>query len=140
MENIRVLSGKEAQDYMDRYLSQIFEDYAGEVETAVEESVKETTNEAAKLLRRTPPTPKKTGDYAKGWKASTDKKRTYIGGTVWNPKKPGLAHLLEDGRKAGVTNGYPYPAAPAFPHIQPVADAVGEVAVRKITRKLEGKL
>ena len=126
----KTLSGTEAQKYMDKLIMEAFDEYVADVEEVVEESVDYVTREAVKKLRQT--SPKKTGVYAKSWKASLDKKRTYVQGTVWNPKKYRIAHLLEKGHGPG-SRGW---TVEPIPHIQKVE----EWAAAQMIRRLESKL
>src|SRR5690606_2052022 len=66
--------------------------YTEEVGAAIEEAVKETARALAADLRET--SPKKTGEYAKGWTARKEGPGRYV---VYNKKKPQLTHLLEHG-------------------------------------------
>lgn len=115
---------------LDKLIQGVFDAYVADVEDAVEESVDYVTREAVKQLRRT--SPKKTGLYAKSWKASLDKKRTYVQGTVWNSKKYQIAHLLEKGHGPG-KRGW---TVEAKPHI----GKVDEWAAAQMIRRLESKL
>ena len=126
----KVLSGAEAQRYMDKLIMEALGEYVADVEEVVEESVDYVTREAVKQLRRT--SPKKTGVYAKSWKASLDKKRTYVQGTVWNPKKYRIAHLLEKGHGPG-ERGW---AVEAKPHIGEVEEWAAAQMMRRLERKL----
>ena len=117
--------------YMDKLIMEALGEYVADVEEVVEESVDYVTREAAKQLRQT--SPKETGVYAKSWRASIDKKRTYVNGTVWNPKKYQIAHLLENGH--GPTNKRPW-RVDAKPHI----GKVEEWAASQMIRRLESKL
>ena len=115
---------------LDKLIQDVFDAYVADVEDAVEESVDYVTREAVKQLRRT--SPKKTGVYAKSWKASLDKKRTYVQGTVWNPKKYRIAHLLEKGHGPG-KRGW---TVEAKPHIGKVEEWAAAQMIRRLERKL----
>ena len=77
--------------------------------------------DAVKRLKST--SPKDTGDYAKGWRKKIN---TFNGYTIYNVKKPGLTHLLENGhikrgggRVAGIT------------HIKPVEEEFSKKLYKK---------
>ena len=126
-------------DELGKALFNILKDYCGDVEKDVRKVVVDVSIEAQNRLRATSPKSGRTQEkeYAKGWKSKlTRNAATYIETTVFNDKKPGLAHLLENGRKAGEKNGHHYPAAPAKPHIA----AVEEWAAKEVVERLAAKL
>lgn len=96
---------------------------------AMQESIQEVAKESARKLRQE--SPKRQGQYAKGWAYKMDQKRLTIGATVYG--KDGtyqLAHLLEHGhakRGGGRTK--------SIVHIKPVEEwAIDEVYDRMITK------
>lgn len=114
------------QRMMDHYTVQISE--------AVQATIPEVANEAAKKLRQTAPRRPGGGQYAKSWKVKHEKGRLKVGATVY-ADAPGyrLAHLLEFGhakRGGGRVNG--------IVHIEPVErwanDEVWDRALRRIEK------
>lgn len=104
-------------------------DYAEDAEDAINAVIPKVAKEAAKRLRKT--SPKDDGEYAKGWKAKTEKTRLGVTGIVYNKDYPGLVHLLEFGhakRNGGRTR--------AFPHVEPVNEWAEEEAIRQIEEAL----
>ena len=107
-----------------------FEDYFQEVTADVKKDVKEVAKECAKELKNS--SPKKSGNYRKGWRATT----TYDGRggihvVVHNKEHYRLTHLLEDGHakvKGGRVEG--------IPHIQPAEDN----AAKKLAQRIEASL
>lgn len=101
-------------------------EYTEEVEESIAQIIKEDVEAAVKELKDT--SPKKTGEYARGW---TSKKETTDGGlkmTIYNKTKPQLTHLLEFGhakRGGGRVS--------ARPHIAPVEEKL----IDKVTRDIE---
>lgn len=98
-------------------IANIIQEYTEDVSKAIEEENKNISDEAVKELRNT--SPKKTGEYAKGW----SKKKQGNGYVIYNKKKPSLTHLLEHGhakRGGGRVSGKP--------HIRPVE----EKAIKKL--------
>lgn len=92
-------------------ITNTIQEYTEDVSRAIEEENKNIANEAVKELRNT--SPKKTGQYAKGW----TKKKQGNGYVIYNKKKPQLTHLLEHGhakRGGGRVSGKP--------HIRPVEE------------------
>ena len=101
--------------------------YTEEVGAAIEEAVKETAQALAADLRET--SPKKTGEYAKGWTARKEGPGKYV---VYNKKKPQLTHLLEHGhakRGGGRVEGRP--------HIGPAVDKHIPAMERRIEQIIE---
>jgi len=101
--------------------------YTEEVGAAIEEAVKETARALAADLRET--SPKKTGEYAKGWTARKEGPGKYV---VYNKKKPQLTHLLEHGhakRGGGRVEGRP--------HIGPAVDKHIPAMERRIEQIIE---
>lgn len=97
-------------------LTDILNSLTEECKTVVDEDMKKVAKEAAEKLRNT--SPKKTGDYARGWSVKKDSKRGQI---VYNKAKPYLTQLLENGHVIRNKKGE-YGRAPAHVHIKPVAD------------------
>lgn len=110
----------------------ILQEYAGDAEAAVTETITAVTKQAAKRLRATSPARKKGGVYAKSWQSKVEKSRNMAAGVVYNSKKPGLAHLLEHGHGPG-KRGW---RVAAKRHIAPVADWAEAEAVKKLVSKL----
>ena len=107
-------------------IEKALKEYTEEVEEAVAQIIEEDVKEAVKELKDV--SPKKTGEYAKGW---TSKKEMTDGGikmTIYNKTKPQLTHLLEFGhakRGGGRVS--------ARPHIAPVEEKL----IDQVTRDIE---
>lgn len=96
------------------------ESLLGEVRKALNETRNITAESMRKAIDRTAKgtvskirgkAPVKTREYAAGWSSKTEKVRSgRYTRTVYQKKKPGLSHLLQNG------HGGPQPA-PAHPHI-----------------------
>jgi hypothetical protein len=94
------------------------EEYTHDVEEAIPAALDEAARETVRDLRAR--SPRKGGDYAKGW---TIKKLKSPGGesrVIYNRTRYMLTHLLELGH-AKVSGG----RVSAIPHIAPVAEAHG---------------
>ena len=116
-------------------MSKILAAYNNDVTEATRRLVKRAGNEARDRLRQT--SPRDTGQYAEGWTAG-QYTWTALGAeiTVYNAKKPGLAHLLENGHAK--QNGG---RAPAKIHIKPVEEEVGrelEENIKKAIANVKG--
>lgn len=106
--------------------------YAKDIKDGLKEEAKKNTAEALRKLKET--SPKKTGEYAKGWESRLEKQEvdgaTYV---LYNATKPRLTHLLEKG------HGGPHPAR-AYPHIKKVERAAikeFEKAIEKVVKNAE---
>lgn len=102
------------------------ENFSKEVDGIVSEEIetigKEMTNELKSV------SPKRTGDYAKGWRIKRESKHKII---VQNAKKPYLTHLLEHGhakRNGGRVR--------AIPHIKPTETKYREKLAENIKRRI----
>ena len=113
-------------------VSDMLEEYAGEVEAAADEAVRSTATDTVRKLKNAQPgfNDKK---YSKGWTKKVTKHRLYSEATVYNKTHGHLTHLLEFGhakRGGGRTR--------AFPHIAPVNDEVPAMFEQKFEAALNG--
>lgn len=102
------------------------ENFSKEVEDIVSEEIETVGKEMAKELKEV--SPKRTGDYAKGWRMKRESKHKII---VKNSKKPYLTHLLEHGhakRNGGRVR--------AIPHIKPTEIKYQEKLAENIKRRI----
>ena len=101
-------------------------EYTEEVEESIAQIIKEDVEAAVKELKDT--SPKKTGEYARGWSAKKEMTDGGIKMTIYNKTKPQLTHLLEFGHaKRGGGR------VAARPHIAPVEEKL----IDKVTRDIE---
>lgn len=109
-------------------IQKILEEYGDDVQRASEECIREVAKAGRKALRSN--SPKKKGEYAKGWSFEMDKQRLYTVATLYN-KKPGLPHLLEFGHvtRNGTHRG-------ARPHIGGVEQQIIKEYTDKLTKEL----
>lgn len=97
--------------------------YEEEIEQGLRSVVKRAGQSAVRKLRTA--SPKRTGDYAKGWTQRVSKESEPPETVVYNRKKPYLTHLLENGHQkadGGRVEGKP--------HIQPAAESAESQALR----------
>ena len=111
-------------------MGKILAEYGEDVTEAARRLVKRAGNEARDKLKQT--SPRDTGKYAEGW---TTGSYTWsaLGAeiTVYNGKKPGLAHLLENGhakRGGGRVN--------ARVHIKPVEEEISRELEKNIRQAI----
>ena len=115
-------------------MQKILNEYGDDVLEVTRRLVKKAGNEARDRLKKVSPRrPKSSKHYADGWTAGNYTWST-LGAhvTVYNAKKPGLAHLLENGhanRKGGRT--------PAYVHIKPVEEEVIRTLEENVRRAIE---
>ena len=105
-------------------IMKILEEYADDVERKSDECVRKVAQKGALALKRE--SPKKSGDYSRGWTYRLENKRTGCEATLYNADRPGLAHLLEYGHETRNGTGRTYDPTPAYPHIQKVENQIIE--------------
>lgn len=111
-------------------MQQITNEYQVKVQDASRKGCKKVARNLARTLRAN--SPRKTGEYASGWAVKQEDADTCI---VYNRKKPGLTHLLENGHVSRNQYGT-YGRVPAYPHINPAADAAQEELLAEIEANL----
>ena len=116
-------------------ISEIFDDYNRDMKRKVNNSVDKVGKDAVDKLKST--SPKKTGDYARGWKLKRERGRNGINDVViHNATDWHLTHLLENGHVIRNAKGT-YGRAPAHVHIKPVEEYFNSEVVEEIQRELE---
>lgn len=106
-------------------------EYAADVQEAVEVAQQKAARWTAKLLRNT--SPRRTGDYAGGWTTKHERSGMVSTSTVYNRTRPHLTHLLENGHVSRNKFGT-YGRVPAHPHIAD-AEAQGAAYFEELVRK-----
>lgn len=121
-------------DGVEIQMQRIIDDYTVEVRRAVNNAQDKVAKEAAQKLRNT--SPKKTGEYAKGWAVRRQKGRNGIVDVeVYNKRKPQVTHLLENGHQ--VINGKgEYGRYNGVKHIKPVEEWAQSELPAEIEREL----
>lgn len=86
----------------------------------VKKDIKNATRKVAKWAKAEvkEKSPRKTGEYSKGWSFRTVVKDDYIGITIHQKKKPHLTHLLEYGHLTSKRTK----RTTAIPHIEKVQE------------------
>ncbi len=119
-------------DELSNEIARTIQEYSEDVEQAVQKVLNKDSTELVNKLKAT--SPKKTGEYAKGWtkkKSTLDGRVTY---TVYNKDRYQLTHLLEFGH-AKRSGG----RVPGQPHIGPARDEIEEKIVRDIEAAVRGR-
>lgn len=115
---------------LEKQVSKILEQYETDVSKITADVLKDVAKEAVKKLKSS--SPKRTGNYAKGWTYSLEKGRVENSATVYGKKQTyPIAHLLENGhakRGGGRVAG--------IPHIAPVE----EWAVQEVQNEIERRI
>lgn len=113
-------------DDFSNVLANALSQFSDEETHKVKDIITESAKNCAKNLKQT--SPKRTGKYAKGWKARKDSETNLdIEYTVYNSTRPSITHLLENGhakRDGGRVE--------AIPHIAP--------AEEKMEKEIETKI
>ena len=111
-------------------IGKILSKYGDDIADNVKEAAKEVAKKGVRAVKANAKNSfNGTGKYASGWTSQTKEDRYSAQGIIYNKKKPGLPHLLENGhakRGGGRTNG--------TEHIKPVEEEVVrlfEEAIRK---------
>lgn len=121
-------------DGVEIQMQRIIDDYTVEVRRAINNAQDKVAKEAAQKLRNT--SPKKSGEYAKGWAVRRQKGRNGIVDVeVYNKKKPQLTHLLENGHVVDNGKGE-YGRYNGVKHIEPVEEWAKSEFPAEIEREL----
>lgn len=115
-------------------MEKILEQYSKEVKDVTDKSIEKVSKESVRKLKDT--SPKKTGDYAKGW--ATKKERSHDGiytVTVHNKTDYQLTHLLENGHVVRNKKGV-YGRTNGTKHIAPVEEWANSELPLEIEKEL----
>ncbi len=74
-------------------ISDILNEYSSDIQEAITEEAQTVAKEAVSELKNT--SPKRTGDYRKGWRTKTIKGKGFVTSIVHNATDYQLTHLLE---------------------------------------------
>lgn len=124
-----------ALDLISDQIAKIFDEYDRDMKRKVNNSVDKVAKESVQKLKDT--SPKKTGDYAKGWKLKRERGRNGINDvTIHNATDYRLTHLLENGHVIRNKKGT-YGRTSGRKHIKPVEEYFNSEVVEEIERELE---
>ena len=108
----------------------ITEEIRDQVEENIESGLNKVKKKGAADLRAK--SPKKYGEYAKGWSGQSTGKRGIV---IYNKTAPGLTHLLENGHVGKNQHGKWGRVAPVK-HIEPVEKELIEVFEEELQKDL----
>lgn len=115
-------------------IAEIFDEYNRDMKRKVNNSVDVVGKEAVAKLKST--SPKKSGDYAKGWRLKRERGRNGINDvTIHNATDWHLTHLLENGHVIRNAKGT-YGRTNGKKHIKPVEEFFNSEVVAEIEREL----
>ena len=115
-------------------IAEIFDEYNRDMKRKVNNSVDVVGKEAVNKLKST--SPKKSGDYAKGWKLKRERGLNGINDvTIHNATDWHLTHLLENGHVIRNKKGT-YGRTRGIKHIKPVEEYFNSEVVAEIEREL----
>ena len=124
-----------ALDLITDQISEIFDEYSRDMKRKVNNSVDKVGKESVNQLKNT--SPKKTGDYARGWRLKRERGRNGINDvTIHNATEYRLTHLLENGHVIRNKKGT-YGRTSGIKHIKPVEEYFNSEVVEEIKRELE---
>lgn len=122
---------------LSRELVGIMKQYADGVDDAIERGLDSVAKEALRAVRRE--SPKRTGEYRRGWSIDKSRRSGNISFVVYNKKHYRLTHLLENGHMTRFKSGK-YGALKAsrkFVHISPAAEKAATEAMRAVEKAVK---
>lgn len=114
-------------------MAELLDDYSREVQRAANNSIDKVAKESVAKLRST--SPRRTGEYAKGWTRKRVKDRGGINNVIVHNRVYQLTHLLENGHVVRNSKGT-YGRAPGIKHIKPVEEWANSELPAEIEREL----
>lgn len=115
-------------------MQDILDDYSKDVKEATNDAIEKTSKESVRKLKDT--SPKKSGEYAKGWKIKKERGRDGIATVTVHNKIYQLTHLLENGHVVRNAKGT-YGRTSGIKHIAPVEEWAASELPLEIERELE---
>ena len=113
-------------------IGMIIDEYIEGIEEEVEKASKGVSSAMVNKLKKNSPTGKGMEHYKDGWKKKKVGKRGYV---VFNDKKPGLTHLLNNGHLIANAHGE-YERYEGDDHITKAADWATEEFEKRVKKAL----
>ena len=95
-------------------LDRLLSDFSKEENEVLFKCMSKAMRMAKQDVQNITPPEKRSGDYARGWAIRTKRLKYGFQGVIYNKDKPGLTHLLENGKL--VNNGTGRVVGEANPH------------------------
>lgn len=114
---------------LSQQISKLLLEYGDQVRDVINTVLPDVGDQTVQHIKTDPATPRKTGEYAAGWRAKPWAYNSqYKGVTIYNAKKPQLTHLLEFGhaRRGGGRE------VPGKPHIAPAEEFAEELLTKEV--------
>lgn len=115
-------------------IEKILQEYEGEVLDKTDSVLKDISKAGARAVRQS--SPKKSGEYSRGWTVTIEGDRVAKSAYIHNGKLPGLPHLLENGHVTKNGTGRTYGNTKAHVHIAPVEQMLIETYEKRLTEEL----
>lgn len=80
---------------LSKVVDDIIKEYGLDVAEIVAKDVRALAPQVVSKIQEA--SPKRTGEYARGWKAEVSEQKTYTKAMIFNDTKPYLTHVLENG-------------------------------------------
>ena len=109
--------------------------YAAEVQIRLEQVLKADVENAKRELKSV--SPKKTGEYARGWSVKAERSRFTTAYVIYN-KYPGMPHLLEFGHAIRNGTGRDFGHGGQVVHIAPIEEDLLRKVREDIDKAIEG--
>lgn len=116
-------------------IEEILSEYSDEIARGTKECVQKAARAGVKALKET--SPRRSGEYAKGWTSKVEEKRTGATATIYNAGKPGLPHLLEHSHPMRNGTGRTFGMSEPIVHIEPVETQINEAFERDIVEVIQ---
>lgn len=115
-------------DQLANEITSAVQEYTEDVSEAIKEKVNDTSKKTLKTVKEM--APKRTGEYAKGFKRTKNDNHGRTKHTIWNKKDYRRVHLLEKGhakRNGGRVKDYPH-LVPAYDkHAKNLPDEIKKI-------------
>lgn len=127
---------KKTANYRDitAVVNSVLESYSNNIKDGIIEIVEKLSKDGKNELRKK--SPRRTGDYYRGWRIKTDKGSTFIHCTIYNATNYQLTHLLEKGHRI-VRNSKHVGQAKAIPHISNVQDRINDEFLKRTSEMIK---
>lgn len=118
-------------------IEEALSDFGDSVAEGVKEATVEVARECLREIRQK--SPRKTGDYAKGWRSKKlEESEDSVHIVIYNKTKPWLVHLLENGHPVKNKDGKILGVASPKPHVRPAELNAEKKLMKKVKVVISG--